>query len=90
MIIELFDDYYIDCDGLNYSLMKRVAGKTKDGDDREGNKIVGHYTTLAGALKRCALEMVYSENKGNVITVQDYIESVVKATDKLEKIVNVL
>lgn len=51
MQIQLTKSHYIDVDEFNYTLKEKYAGKTKDGKEKEAEKVIGYYGKLESAIE---------------------------------------
>lgn len=51
MQISLANGYYIDVDEFNYTLKRKYAGKSKDGEEKECVKVIGYYGSLKNAVE---------------------------------------
>lgn len=51
MKIELINGYYIEVDALNYTLRQRYEGKTKDGQPKESERVIGYYGKFEEAVR---------------------------------------
>ena len=50
MKIELINGYYIEVDALNYTLRQKYEGKTKDGQPKESDRLIGYYGKFEEAI----------------------------------------
>lgn len=85
LTIELINDYFIEVDELNHTLKKRYMGKTKDGEEKQAEKIIGYYKTPQDCLERIVRLIPLDENDGAVISMREYAEASEKAFKKVEK-----
>ena len=83
--IELLDDYFIEVDELNHTLKKRYIGKTKDGEEKPSEKIIGYYKTPQDCLERIVRLIPLDENDGAVISIREYAEQAEKAFKRVEE-----
>ena len=51
MIVRLTNGYFIEVDSLNHTLKQKYTGKTKDGEEKESEKVIGYYSSMEGAIK---------------------------------------
>lgn len=79
--IELTNGYYIDVDDLNNTLKQRYDGKTKDGEIRGAERVIGYYGKIENAI------MAYLEHNQNDllgdagISIDEYVKQI----DKINK-----
>lgn len=85
LTIELINDYFIEVDELNHTLKKRYMGKTKDGEEKLSEKIIGYYKTPQDCLERIVRLIPLDENDGAVISMREYAEAAEKAFKKVEE-----
>lgn len=85
VIIELIDDYFIEADELNHTLKKRYVGKTKEGQEKEAEKTIGHYKNVNDCLERLVRLICLDECDGMVISLREYAEQAEKAFKKVEE-----
>lgn len=76
MQINLNNEYYIEIDEFNHTLKKRYTGKTKDGVEKETEKVIGYYGNLKSAvegfIKRNQLDsMAYTS-----LNMREYVKMV--------------
>lgn len=83
--IELIGDYFIEVDELNHTLKKRYVGKTKDGEEKHAEKIIGYYKTPQDCVERIVRLIPLDENDGRVIPMREYAEQAEKAFKKVEE-----
>ena len=83
--IELLDDYFIEVDELNHTLKKRYIGKTKDGEEKPSEKIIGYYKTPQDCLERIVRLIPLDENDGAVISMREYAEQAETAFKRVEE-----
>ncbi len=78
-MIELCNGYYIEVDPMNFTLKKRGRGKNKKGEEVDTEKVIGHFSTLEGAIERFVKlsQIDYLPHTG--IKFDEYIEMVVTA-----------
>lgn len=91
MKIILDEDYYIDSDGLNYTLKcyKKSFGKGKNKTDvpRIVEQDVGYYTRVEGAVRRYITDMCMKKTADYVGSLEDYckrIENIMKTATETE------
>ena len=85
LTIELINDYFIEVDELNHTLKKRYMGKTKDGEEKPSEKIIGYYKTPQDCLERIVRLIPLDENDGSVISLREYAEMAEKAFKRVEE-----
>lgn len=85
VIIELINDYFIEADEMNHTLKKRYTGKTKEGQEKDTEKTIGHYKNVNDCLERLVRLIPLDENDGAVISMREYAEASEKAFKKVEE-----
>lgn len=85
-MIHLLDDYYVSVDGGSYTLLKKVNGKTKNGEPTERKDVIGYYGSLRHCLKRCASELLESEINGRIVELKEAINMINENVNRLEKL----
>ena len=83
--IELLDDYFIEVDELNHTLKKRYMGKTKEGEEKLSEKIIGYYKTTQDCVERIVRLIPLDENDGEVISMREYAKMAEKAFKRVEE-----
>lgn len=73
MIIELTDNYYIDIDKYNYTLINKYNAKTKQGEIVESEKVIGYYPNLKFALRRFLLLSIELDEDMR-ISIEEFID----------------
>lgn len=81
--IELINGYYIEVDELNHTLKQRYTGKTKDGQEKEVDRIIGYFSSVQGCVERVCKLIPLEENDGAVISMKQYAEAVQKAVESV-------
>ena len=77
--IELRNGYFIKVDSLNSTLMQRYIGQTKEGEDKECEKIIGYYSRPVDALKRFISLNRVDVMEGMKLSLDEYVEALNKA-----------
>ena len=85
LTIELIKDYFIEVDELNHTLKKRYMGKTKDGEEKPSEKIIGYYKNTQDCVERLVRLICLDENDGAVISMREYAEAAEKAFKRVEE-----
>lgn len=85
-MIHLFENYYVSVDDGTYTLLKKVCGKTKNGEPTERKDVIGYYGSLRHCLKRCASELLESEIEGKIVELKEAINMINENTNRLEKL----
>lgn len=86
MKIQLFDGYFIEPDPLNLALKQSYTGQSKDGREREGERIIGYWGrgNLTGLIKRFSSLIEIPENDARIISMQEYADRVEQSQKRLE------
>lgn len=77
--IELKNGYFIEVDDLNSTLKQRYLGKTKDGKDKEVEKIIGYFNKPIDALERFLRLNRLDEMEGMKLSLDEYIKALKEA-----------
>lgn len=87
MKIQLFNGYYIESDPLNLVLKQKYTGQSKDGTEREGEKIIGYWGrgNLPGVIKRFSSLIEAPEYDDRIVSMQEYAEIVEQSQKKLSR-----
>lgn len=85
--IELINGFYIDADELNYTLKQRYTGKTKDGEEKEADRIIGYFSSVQGCVERVCKLIPLEENDGAVISMREYAEAIQKAVESVGEVI---
>lgn len=73
--VELIDDFFVEVDELNHTLKQRFEGKTKEGEPKASERIIGYYPNLISCVERTVRQMCLSENDNRVISMREYAEA---------------
>nr|DAY83182.1 MAG TPA: protein of unknown function (DUF5405) [Caudoviricetes sp.] len=86
MKIQLFDGYFIEPDPLNLALKQSYTGQSKDGSEREGERIIGYWGrgNLPGLIKRFSSLIETPEDDARIISMKEYADRVEQSHKKLE------
>lgn len=84
VIVELFDNYFVEVDELNHTLKQRYIGKDKDKNDKEAERIIGYFNNMKQCVEKLARLNVLDENDGKHISIKEYAESAEKAFLKVK------
>lgn len=87
MKIQLFDGYFIEPDPLNLALKQKYTGQSKDGKEREGERIIGYWGrgNLPGLIKRFCSLIEVPEDDDRIISMQEYADTVVQSHKRLSE-----
>ena len=77
--IELKNGYFIEVDDLNSTLKQRYIGKTKNGEDKECEKIIGYFNKPIDALERFVRLNRLDAMEGMKLSLDEYVEALKKA-----------
>lgn len=77
--IELRDGYFIEVDEMNATLKQRYTGKTKDGGEKESEKIIGYYSKPTDALERFVVLNRVDKMQGMELSIGEYVNELKKA-----------
>ena len=66
-------------DDLNSTLKQRYIGKTKDGNDKEVEKIIGYFNKPTDALERFVRLNRLDVMEGMELSLDEYVEALKKA-----------
>lgn len=72
--VELIDDYFVEIDEYNHTLKKRFKGKTKNGEPKASEKIIGYFPNLVSCVERVLRHITIGENDEAVISMREYAE----------------
>ena len=86
MKIQLFDGYFIEPDPLNLALKQKYTGQSKDGKEREGERIIGYWGrgNLPGLIKRFCSLIEVPEGNDRIISMKEYANVVTQSHKRLE------
>lgn len=84
VIVELFDNYFVEVDELNHTLKQRYIGKDKDKNDKEAERIIGYFNNMKQCVEKLARLNVLDENDGKHISIKEYAESAENAFLKVK------
>lgn len=86
MKIQLFDGYFIEPDPLNLALKQKYTGQSKDGKEREGERIIGYWGrgNLPGLIKRFCSLVEVPEGNDRIISMKEYANVVTQSHKRLE------
>lgn len=69
-MIKINDKYYIDADSNSYTLKEKTKVKSKDGEETEGYKDLGHYVSLEsccnGLIKKETRSFISNSEEGSL------------------------
>ena len=82
--VELIDDYFVEVDELNHTLKKRFEGKTKDGEPKVSEKIIGYFPNLTACMERTVRLIHLAENDNRVISMREYAEQAELAFKRIQ------
>ena len=77
--IELRNGYFIKVDSLNSTLMQRYIGQTKEGNDKECEKIIGYFSKPVNALERFIKLNRVDVMEGMELSLDEYVDALNKA-----------
>ena len=60
-------------------------GKSKEGEEKQTEKVIGYYKSVQDCLKRIIRLIPLDENEGAVISLREYAEAAEKAFKKCEE-----
>lgn len=72
--VELIDDYFVEVDELNHTLKQRFEGKTKEGEPKASERIIGYFPNLISCVERVVKLICLAENDNRVISMREYAE----------------
>lgn len=84
--IELLDDYFIEVDEMNHTLKQRYKGKTKGGEEKQSERIIGYFPSVKACLEHIVKLIPLDENNGKVISMREYAEAAENAFKKVSEI----
>ena len=69
-MIKINDKYYIDADSNSYTLKEKINITSKDGEEKEGYKDLGHYVSLesccCGLVKKETRHFISNSEEGSL------------------------
>lgn len=88
MKIKLDDTFWIDAsDELNFTLMRKRDGKSKEGNDIEVEEELGYYGNIGHALKMYMKYAVNTKYKNQIITLEEYENACLNILEDVLKII---
>lgn len=76
--ITITDKYKIEVDQYNYTLMEIIPYTSKNGEDKERDKLCGYYPTLQNAL--VALSHLMTVEEQETYTLSEYITQSIESS----------
>lgn len=76
MQITLTNGYFIEVDERNYTLKQKYLGKTKEGEDRETERICGYYGKLDHAIEEFLKTNQLDRGDDQVMDMEEYAQFV--------------
>lgn len=73
--VELIDDFFVEVDELNHTLKQRFEGKTKEGEPKSSERIIGYFPNLISCVERTVRLICLAENDNRVISMREYAEA---------------
>ena len=83
--VEIIKDYFVEQDEMNCTLKKRYIGKSKEGQEKQTEKVIGYYKSVQDCVERIVRLIPIDENDGAVISLREYAEAAEKAFKRVEK-----
>lgn len=77
--IELRDGYFIEVDEMNATLKQKYMGKTKEGTEKECEKIIGYYSKPTDAMERFVVLNRTDKMQGVELSIDEYVNELKKA-----------
>lgn len=78
-VINLIDGYFIEVDEMNHTLKQSYTGKTKNGEDKNAERLIGYFSNVGECLERIVRLISLEESNQTVISLQEYAERAEKA-----------
>ena len=76
MQITLTNGYFVEVDERNYTLKQKYLGKTKEGEDRETERICGYYGELDHAIEEFLKANQLDHGDDQMMDIEEYAQFV--------------
>lgn len=83
--IEIIKDYFVEQDEMNCTLKKRYIGKSKEGQEKQTEKVIGYYKSVQDCVERIVRLIPIDENEDEVISLREYAEMAETAFKRVEE-----
>lgn len=90
MLIKLDKEFYIDIDDMNHTLKQKYMRKSKDGEEREAERVIGYYPDVEACIEKYidARQNLLTPDKS--ITLREYVNLVKKSNNAAVKAIKQL
>ena len=90
MLIKLDKDFYIDIDDMNHTLKQKYMRKSKDGEEKEAERVLGYFPDV----EACVEEYLDARQKlltpDKAVTLREYVNLVKKSNNAAVKAIKQL
>lgn len=85
MKIKLDNDFHIDVDELNHTLKQKYQAKTRDGEDREAERVIGYFPSVEACVEKYIDIRQKLLKPDRVVTLREYVNLVKKSNNEAIK-----
>lgn len=85
MIIKLDRDFRIEVDELNHTLKQKYMAKTRDGEDREAEKVIGYFPSVEACIEKYIDVRQKLLKDEQVLSLREYVNLVKKSNNEAVK-----
>lgn len=71
--VNLMDGYFVDIDQLNYTLKQEREGRSKDGEPKVSERIIGYFSNMSQCVERVCREHEATLSAEASISLQEYV-----------------
>ena len=90
MKIVIDEEFYIDVDELNNTLKQKYKAKTKDGEDREAERVIGYFPSVEACIEKYIDMRQKLLKPRQAIELREYVSLVKESNNKAVKAVKKL
>ena len=83
--IKLDNGYFIEVDELNSTLKQHYKGKTKKGEEKDAERIIGYYSKPTDAMERFVVLNRLDKMNGMTLSMDEYIDTLKKADKEIKE-----
>lgn len=86
-MIKLIEDFYIEVDADQFTLVRIKDGKNKQGEPIKVKKVYGYFGDITGCLERCKREIFAEKLATSTVSLSTAIDVLKSLTDRLSNLI---